>query len=129
MIDSKDLRIGNFVNYNGILSKVAAIHNDHSIGILFVDDPRNDGVSHIELNSKSPVQITNPIELTEEWLLKFGFKGTNLPLYLSTGFIDFVWKNQMFLDIEGQWLSVKCDYVHTLQNLYWCLCGEELTIK
>jgi len=100
-----------------------------------------------------------PIPLTEEWLLKFGFK-------------EFV-KSRFRKDITNKWINHKCntvtdgeqlmeimidtddtnylslvyfidddpnqeeslfrgdcvDYVHQLQNLYFALTGEELTIK
>jgi len=70
-----------------------------------------------------------PIPLTEDILLKCGFKGIALPLYLNTGYFEFVWRKELFLDVEGQWLSINCHYLHQLQNLYFALCGEELKIN
>ena len=82
-----------------------------------------------------------PITLTEEWLLKFGFKE----------YIDFGCKTKQFdlLPLQGfsynidnkkvrvmhkgnsqsHWLKNSIEYVHQLQNLYFALTGEELKIK
>jgi hypothetical protein len=78
-----------------------------------------------------------PIPLTEEWLVKFGFIFTdycieNHPIQLQTlsenrGFLfqyDFV-KYSGY----GSTFNVVIQYVHQLQNLYWCICGEELPIN
>jgi hypothetical protein len=80
------------------------------------------------------------IPLTEEWLLKFGFdskeckKGHTAIICGSTYFVltypqimgewqvDFCW-------VFDQFKFVELKYVHQLQNLYFALCGKELTIK
>ena len=74
-----------------------------------------------------------PIPLTEEWLLKFGFEKTK-----HTGYYDKKWlSGDFFFDgkkllviteglIDGDFIDIK--FVHQLQNLYFCLTGEELTI-
>jgi hypothetical protein len=69
-----------------------------------------------------------PIPLTEEWLLKFGFdKGSyffskdGFEFYLNDG------ENGNWYPLVGG--SVKIEYVHQLQNLYFALTGEELTIQ
>ena len=84
-----------------------------------------------------------PIPLTEEWLLKFGF-------YLRDGFsntfklnvekhqydcseITYSEKEGLFRFSNGQQkgttLIPHIKYVHQLQNLYFALIGEELTLK
>ena len=77
-----------------------------------------------------------PIHLTEEWLLKLGCKMYELfssKYYLVTdGNITLVSnKNGIIsMEIEGQLLPLKhTQYVHQLQNLYFTLTGEELTIS
>lgn len=72
-----------------------------------------------------------PIPLTEEWLLKFGFeKGFNEePSIREKGWFNdyiFIGNDLYFNHYEG---SVKIKYVHQLQNLYYCLTGEQLTIE
>lgn len=94
-------------------------------------------LKQVEFLRKDTVIIDfNPIPLTEEWLLKFGFellcrKSTN-------GF-----KNTIFSMRNPSWSLMELDkgygvnfwqgnnllYVHQLQNLYFALTGEELTIK
>ena len=64
-----------------------------------------------------------PILLTEERLLKFGFekKGTNA-IFWTLNNVD-VW------ELNGGFandLDLPIQYVHQLQNLYFALTGEEL---
>lgn len=57
-----------------------------------------------------------PIPLTEEWLLKFGFKKSiHIDQWKKRGF--------GFIDVSNP----QCAFVHQLQNLYFALTGEELT--
>jgi len=75
-----------------------------------------------------------PIPLTEEWLLKFGFEKRDGEVPEN---IDFVFKGfwiEQQTDVDDficlntePFVSVK--YVHQLQNLYFALTGEELTLK
>lgn len=41
---------------------------------------------------------------------------------------DFSRKKPIALKLVG-WFNSNIEYLHQLQNLYWCLCGEELDIK
>lgn len=77
-----------------------------------------------------------PIPLTEEWLVRFGFEKKNsfefespcTVFYIeksSIGDYEFCKKPQYD---EFGWLKT-IKYVHQLQNLYFALIGEELTIK
>ncbi|QQV90455.1 hypothetical protein Harreka1_48 [Olleya phage Harreka_1] len=80
-----------------------------------------------------------PIPLTEEWLLKFGFKGNN-----ENGFVfgdNDVHRLKFFNKSVGYqhrivsiWQSVAIydatiKHVHQLQNLYFALTNKELKIK
>ena len=82
-----------------------------------------------------------PIPLTEEWLLKFGFvKGDNISCndYFYRKVID---RNELTINpdngicIWGETIrdnevsTVLIKYVHQLQNLYFALTGNELEIK
>ena len=69
-----------------------------------------------------------PIQLNEKWLIKFGF--------VSSMFEDnvFIHYNGMKYFLETQQLhfltiELNFKYVHILQNIYFALTGEELTIK
>jgi len=111
MIDATELRIGNLILFeDGSIIEVRGIHpsgkNIH------------DGKKWIE------VFRLNPIPLTEEWLLKFGFKPfcndwSKKALIIHTRKRGFVIKRSIPI--------IKS--VHQLQNLYFALTGTELTIK
>lgn len=77
-----------------------------------------------------------PIELTEEWLIKLGFElNYKSNFSITYGHIEnnkFSYKfnipeNKSWLEYHGG--AINCKYVHQLQNLYFCLTGTELTIN
>lgn len=122
-MNAKELRIGNLVNTTKGVAKIGII--DESINGEFCGIVSNDDESiYMRLPYDGEIQ---PIPLTEEWLLKFGFNkfpASNLwdrddfwTLYYSTEK-----KKWIFDHLE---MSIK--YVHQLQNLYFALTGEELT--
>ena len=61
-----------------------------------------------------------PIPLTEEWLLKFGFKKED-EYWNYKGFK--LWFEKGFYHINSEYL-IHIDYVHQLQNLFFALTGE-----
>jgi hypothetical protein len=119
MLKANELRLGNYYDHNGQHKQVT--------------------VSVIEEVWNAERTWCKPIPLTEEWLIKMGFEKDN-SYYLSPnrysveGFVDilcFDLENLSFIvdmSIYSGW-TVDCKFVHTLQNLYYALCGEELTIK
>jgi hypothetical protein len=116
-----ELRIGNLVNYiDGGLFKVIGIHE---FGLDVEDDIET---TYMEFEN------FEPIPLTEEWLLKFGFeikKGewSAATHKINTEFIiNNAHKMWMFTPIWClDYASIQ--YVHQLQNLYFALTNEELT--
>jgi hypothetical protein len=84
----------------------------------------------------SPDSFT-PIPLTEEWLLKFGFKKQLDKSFAKNDFSIFLdkrFKTNLFLQENQEdfkWFSyeLKVEYIHQLQNLYFALTGEELNFK
>jgi hypothetical protein len=117
---ANELRIGNYV-YLKSKDKIYEISSGHDIEEIS-DAPEN-------FDAK-------PIPLTEEWLLKFGFK-KELDKSLSKGdiaiFLDKRFKTNLFLQENQEsfkWYSyeLKVEYVHQLQNLYFTLACKELTI-
>ena len=122
MIQAKDLRIGNYVVFSedGTIFKVIEI-SEKGLGI-----ENRQEITWIEM------ETFDPIPLTEEILLKCGFekKGKRIfkgwfYLWEENGLIVFALAEMH--DEIGCYLSIKS--VHQLQNLYWCLCGEELEIN
>ena len=80
------------------------------------------------------LQDLQPIPLTEEWLLRFGFNFDNGQYELG----DIVFqleKNEfqvvLIADDPGcaHFVKYKYKYVHQLQNLYFALTGEEFKVK
>lgn len=79
----------------------------------------------------------NPIHITSEWLLKFGLEKTGYSRWTLKGFhrlsYDIVYGNGKVILTRGESSSElfieNIQYVHQLQNLYYSLTGQELTIK
>jgi hypothetical protein len=67
-----------------------------------------------------------PIPLTEEWLLKFGFDDLGTYGYGRGNFHICLHENEFYFPINNRKVFIK--HVHQLQNLYFALTGEELTI-
>lgn len=124
VLSAKELRIGNYYYYTC---------KD------FLDERKEwDEVCQIDaqdlvwLESNPNDKDFKPIPLTEEWLNKFGFKKDN-NLY-TKDFCGGLYSLQLNLDYNGTHFTyydgyVVLDFIHKLQNLYFALTGEELTIN
>ena len=125
---ANELRIGNWIN-------------SQFGGIQEVVDVMCDGVNTLKYEGIN-YEFINPIPLTEEWLLKFGFEKDfdgSFMFGIISIFKDKRLKQNVYIYTEstykysdGQWvviLDLKLQYVHQLQNLYFALTGEELTLK
>jgi len=115
---ANELRIGNWVT--GEDGKAISIYAIDEDGVNGCVNP-NDGLEIL-------YNAAEPIPLTEDWLVKFGFEKR---------FGNEFWKNNMEFDINTigkvrfHW-SQKVTYVdsvHQLQNLYFALTGTELNFK
>ena len=79
------------------------------------------------------VSAIKPIPLTEEWLLKFGFKryengDANLGrCYSSPNVSLLMWYGQDRADVSF-WQGDGFKYVNQLQNIYFALTNKELTL-
>lgn len=118
---ANELRIGNLVychylSCNGFVSEV----NNDSVKLIYPN-------KHIF--SMNPISQLEPIQLTEDWLLKFGFsflkKKDGTQGVYSNGKMNLVVSNGGNIYRINKLLP----HVHQLQNLYFALTGEELTIK
>lgn len=107
MIQANELRIGNLVkNKYGDIGQVDIVW----------------------LRLVTEGEIFEPIPLTEEILLKCGFeKKVNYVkgMTIQDG-IAFFDDNEFGHDKEDE---IECKYLHQLQNLYFALTGQELTIE
>lgn len=82
----------------------------------------------------------NPIPLTEEWLVRFGFAWIDFEEE-NPEFLGFIYRNEILFSsgksTEFGIVRYKCKtigyvdikYVHQLQNIYFALTGQELTLK
>lgn len=109
---ANELRIGNYtINENG--------------GVVEMYSTRIRIFSDGTINYK-------PIPLTEEWLLKFGFEESENCYELEiNGSISIFFAGYLGVMIDGVFSFLDKDqfYVHQLQNLYFALTNEELTLK
>lgn len=120
-MEATELRIGNIIHH-----------------------PQKGGSGYVYVNHRTinDISSTNnevgykPIPLTEEWLVKFGFKKYKKlhsyldphlpsPFYEKNDFSLFKYDFgfRFFTDLEKE---VYIKYIHQLQNLYFALTGEEL---
>lgn len=126
MIPANQLRINNLVYYNNQHNEIGLVTEIKTSLIPKID--------YVGINNRIDVYYQtkhiNPIPLTEEWLLKFGFdnkynkdKFTIIP----KGILNYENGRTYF----NSWtiLEKQPDYVHELQNLYFALTGEELTLN
>ena len=126
-MDARELRIGNYIQYFGNVAQVEGIVNEsNGFGLQL------NGGDFASINSNS----LEPIPLTEEWLLKFGFEEYEFEdeifgyVLNDFGYVnEFQFMIRIFIDFEGILIQKPIKYVHQLQNLYFALTREELTIK
>lgn len=127
---ANELRIGNLINRQDYICKVTKIEE----GGIITEPLEYKGEMFVK-------QGVEPIPLTEEWLVKFGFdnkfgfkkqfgesyeEGTIIfEYYFNTEELKIF---QGYGGGDGGYIKIKCKYVHQLQNLYFALTGEELTI-
>lgn len=133
---AQDLRIGNwFIDHEAdpqtsiywqveSIERVSSNPNQKHLGVRF----RNG-------SCWSSISIIEPIPLTEEWLVKFGFQlehkegnQGSFRVYRKAELVynsshKAFWYNGRILE------NAPLDYIHQIQNLFYCLCGEELEIK
>jgi hypothetical protein len=156
---ANELRIGNFVN--GEVEQEDGSTKLYTVKILAVDSTSSLGEGWdflLESMTKTEEEIEvyedlQPIPLTEEWLVRFGFSikkqksihGTDI-FYISHCDIDYCFAYAEFRGDYGFYIeytdspyekdkdyqysvSFGIKHVHTLQNLYFALTGEELKLK
>lgn len=133
-MEAKELRIGNWCEI--IKSPYGSENGVHQIEAITIH--------YFECGEDL---ILEPIPLTEKWLLKFGFRMSKVLGVYSNSFVKTdILKSELYFRPSYQggyfWgfnteVNKECEfynakevmYVHQLQNLYFALTGEELTIK
>jgi len=126
---ASELRIGNFFDWSPLASM-------------------GRGQDQVTVSNIGYHYLMNPITITEEWLVKFGFKCVHIKNIHYTvndpNGVAELHKISIFPTVNNQWHiafsdelngykdyipTTKISHVHQLQNLYFALTGEELTIK
>ena len=124
---ANELRIGNYYQYAGNSGIVTTSLKGIKI---------NEFGFYSDLDGTN-LEICKPIPLTEEILLKCGLKRT---LYDSSYelkdfsiFLDKRIRENIYIQCEKRNWNVlnglRIDYLHQLQNLYFALTNEELTVN
>lgn len=135
----EELRIGNYVEYNGCTGVVCAIHSP-----MPCEDEHFRGIGVVELILRGIVTARideiKPIPLTEELLLRFGFEldDEDEDKYIISGDVcDYILEKTF----DGTYIigvnhgdntlyfSWDIIHMHQLQNIIYSLTGQELEIK
>ena len=125
MIQANELRIGNLV---------------HTIGTyVIVNSALIKAIEEYQKYGK----LFKPIPITDEWLIRFGFEKLNTMMSGCNVFEKGQWRFAVKIKPEKEetfslwnknmspptWSFVRdIQYLHQLQNLYFALTGEELTL-
>jgi hypothetical protein len=111
---ANELRIGNKVSFEGSIVTVNTISDDE---VTFSDYASLD---------YPQIEDISGIELTEEWLVMLGFTLINRVDYESNcGVLELEETDAGYLFDS----RIIINSLHSLQNLYFALTGEELKLK
>ena len=126
---ASELRIGNYIKAR----KTTTI--DENVVLL-------DGLQFLDLMMSSNIKYFEPIPLTEQWLIDFGFKEDTDNSFVFNNlsiFLDKRFKENMYLETKESGIfggvswnkidGLKLKHVHQIQNLYFALTQKELIIK
>ena len=118
-MEANELRIGNYVYTDNLVVKSYSA----------------DGLYNLIKSIEEGTDKIKPIPLTEEWLLKLGFKDNDytFDLMFKRKKITVSWYSRIVLSgIRGGFYISKyrhIKYIHQLQNLYFALTENELKIN
>lgn len=137
MIDTKELRLGNIVQFGNRFIVLDAITSG---GVSEVGGVVSTGNALHPYDRKFiPLRDINPVLLTEDVLLKCGFERNevNEEIYFrkyecfellkfnENGDFAFICGD----NLKGNYVNTRVDYLHQLQNLYFAIIGEELEVN
>lgn len=132
-----DLRIGNYVSFLDIWCKIIGIDKDRVLIEYHNGDTDYCHIDYIE-----------PIELTEDILTKIGFEDRkgyfnyskvfgdennycdSIHIYYCPRLKHFKFTHDKVKECDLQTMDLyNIQYLHQLQNAYYCLTGQELNIE
>lgn len=136
---ANELRIGNYVNIEGDVVKVKEIYE------------KSIHYANGEYESYATEDFIQPIELTEELMLKIGFKKerqlisnlfyldyeTDVDNIIRVKYVIYPKAPSLLKITTSQCWNYECfefikrgiRYLHQLQNAYYCLTNEELKVE
>lgn len=132
-MEAKEFRVTNLILNDGIVNAIIFIGYD-SVQLI---TPQGNNIT-------ARLELIKPIPLTEEWLVRFGFErykdynefikeyGNKCDFILFDHKTPVAQANDIKENQYYYWFHKTIhiiQYVHQLQNLYFALTGEELTIK
>lgn len=135
----RGLRIGNYISgiyINGDCSEYDSYEEKEELcEVVGIDSvgfsESNIWVAGLEKSGIENYDSFEPIPLTEQWLIDFGFEKNSIT---QGKFNKKEW--QIFLQPDGNHIFrivgmslCNCKYVHELQNLFFALTGKELEVK
>jgi hypothetical protein len=140
-MEAKNFRPLNLVKSGNGIYRIFAVSTPQVLAIQDYKEP----IGSQKNVYQSDNTIINPIELTEKWLLDFGFKRENRGSVSAQFHIginpvthdwlfDIVWlKDMMDYSLKDYPFyrngHFELKYVHQLQNLFFALTGTELELK
>jgi hypothetical protein len=137
-MEVQELRIGNYLTIDGVLVRVRSVYSFTNGSFKnnegTVEAYRYDSIFEPKKISAG-INRFEPIPLTKEWLVKFGFTYSDDIDNLNRDFIKGIFYVQEHLDCND---FICCNtirsftqlkHVNQLQNLYFALTNQELTIK
>lgn len=140
-IDIKELRLGNIIHYDGDITHYPDYEDEEDVVIGCISEYELNGYAYTcyhEINCQRCYHVNkpslfSPIPLTEEWLVKFGFKKDSNPFAggvfdspIMGNHIDY--NSGIFTYRNYSTSLIDILYTHQLQNLFFALTGSELTI-
>ena len=127
-MEINELRIGNWVKVNDPIFGV----NTYKVATI-----RDNGIITLNDNMSCLVDNIEPIELTEEVLVKIGFEKfvKSFRMELSGCRLDYFIDKTLYIYKKHtnccliKDLEIKCEYIHQLQNSFFLLTGKELEVE
>lgn len=118
MIQANELRIGNLIYYDNRVFEIDTLAKE--IPTL---NTIEFGIGVVNWNDLKPIPIT------EEWLLKLGFRESESNLRKGNIIIRFGENDRLIITLIDQIVLPKIQYIHQLQNLYFAIYQNELECK
>ena len=120
-MELKELRIGNIIRHN--------VKEDETGGFCEPNEASITEDDMFHFYGGVGLGDAEPIPLTEDWLKRFGFEEPDGRDGYG-GLLSPVFNGSRIRVKDNSWMcyesTVRLDYVHQLQNLYFALTGTEL---